>query len=174
MSGQQTERVTLGQTIAAELQHEAIATRKMLERFPEGKADWSPHEKSMKLGHLASHIADVPNWIPPTIKQDEMDFSKDDYKPVSFTTAAELVAHFDRSLADALDVLQTVSDEDLLKVWRLRSGEQVFFEMPRIQVLRGMVMNHLIHHRGQYSVYLRLHDIPLPGVYGPSADEQTM
>lgn len=173
MSGQQTERVTLAQTIAAELQHEAVATRKMLERFPEGKADWSPHEKSMKLGHLASHIADVPNWIRPTVTREELDFSKDDYKPADFTTAAQMVEHFDKSLTDALEVLQGVSDEDLMKTWRLRSGEQIFFEMPRIQVLRGMVMNHLIHHRGQYSVYLRLNDVPLPGVYGPTADEQT-
>lgn len=174
MLGQQTEKITLGQIIAAELKQEAVSTRKMLERFPEGKADWSPHEKSMKLGQLASHIADVPNWIRPTVTQEELDFDKSDYKPAHFTTAAELVEHFDTSLEDALEVLQRVSDEDLMKTWRLRSGEQIFFELPRIQVLRGMVMNHLIHHRGQYSVYLRLNDVPLPGVYGPTADEQTM
>jgi uncharacterized damage-inducible protein DinB len=174
MTGQQTEKFTLGQTIAAELKHEAVSTRKMLERFPEGKADWSPHEKSMKMGALASHIADVPNWIPPTVTAEELDFSRTEYKPANFTTAAELVEHFDKSLAQALALLQTVSDEDLMKHWRLRDGEKIFFEMPRIQALRGMVLNHLIHHRGQYSVYLRLNDVPLPGVYGPSADEPTM
>ncbi len=174
MPGQQTEKNTLGQAIAAELRHEAISTRKMLERFPEDKADWSPHEKSMKLAQLASHIADVPNWIRPTVTQEELDFSKDEYKTTEFTTAEELVGHFDKSLKDALEVLQTASDEDLMITWRLRSGEEIFFEMPRIQVLRSMVMNHLIHHRGQYSVYLRLNDVPLPGVYGPTADEQTM
>lgn len=174
MLGQQTERVTLGQTIAAELKHEAVSTRKMLERFPAGKAEWSPHEKSMKLAHLASHIADVPNWVRPTVTEEELDFSKSDFKPAHFTTAGELVAHFDKSLEDALELLQAVSDEELMKTWRLRDGEQIFFEMPRIQVLRGMVMNHLIHHRGQYSVYLRLNDVPLPSVYGPTADELTM
>lgn len=174
MLGSRTEKITLGEIIAAELEHEAAATRKMLERFPEDKADWSPHEKSMKLAHLASHIADVPNWIRPTITEEELDFSKSGYKPVHFTTARELAAHFDKGVKDALCFLQSVSDEDLMKMWRLRSGEQIFFEMPRAQVLRGMIMNHLIHHRGQYSVYLRLNGVPLPGVYGPTADEQTM
>ena len=174
MLGQQTDRVTLGQTIAAELKHEAVSTRKMLERFPEGKAEWSLHEKSMKLGRLASHIADILNLIRPTVTQEELDFSKGDYKSPELTSADELVAHFDKSLEDALEILQSVSDEDLMKNWRMRSGDHIIFEMPRIQVLRAIVMNHLIHHRGQYSVYLRLNDVPLPSVYGPTADEQIM
>lgn len=161
----------LGQVFAAELTQEAAATRKMLERFPAGEADWQPHEKSMTLGKLASHVADVPNWIRWTVTEDELDFGKTDYKQLEASSADELVSAFDKGVAEALDILQNAEDEDLMKNWKLRDGENIFFEMPRVQVLRAMVMNHLIHHRGQLSVYLRLKDVPLPGVYGPSADE---
>ncbi len=126
----------------------------------------------MSLGKLASHVADVTDWIRPIIKDEELDFSKTDYKMLEANSAEELTAAFDKSLADAFDVLKNASDENLMKNWKLRDGENIFFEMPRIQVLRGTVMNHLIHHRGQLSVYLRLKDVPLPSIYGPSADEQ--
>jgi uncharacterized damage-inducible protein DinB len=163
--------MTIGQTFAAELEHEAVATRKMLARVPNANFGWQPHGKSMRLGQLASHVADVPNWIRPTVTMEELDFEQNKFQPKEMATAAELVDYFDQSLGDALEVLRSASDADLMKNWRLRSGDKIFFEMPRAQVLRSMVMNHLIHHRGQLSVYLRLNDVPLPGVYGPTADE---
>ena len=166
--------MTIGQTFAAELEHEAVATRKMLERVPDGEFDWQPHAKSMRLGQLASHIADVPNWIRATVTMEELDFAQNNFQPKEMRSATDLVNYFDQSLGDALEVLRTASDDDLMKSWRLRNGEKIFFEMPRVQVLRSMVMNHLIHHRGQLSVYLRLKDVPLPGAYGPSADEPNM
>lgn len=171
MLGQQTEKITLGQALAAELKKEAVSTRKMLERFPDGHADWQPHEKSMSLGRLASHVAELPMWVGVTIKEDELDFAKTDYKPAQLTTAAELVEHFDKNLNEALQFLQTVEDEALMHDWRLRNGDQIYFEMPKMAVIRSMAFNHLYHHRGQLSVYLRLKDVPLPGAYGPSADE---
>lgn len=161
-----------GQILAAELKREAIATRKMLERVPENSFAWKPHEKSMSLGELASHVADVPGWIPPTVNQEELDFANTDFKPARLNTPRELVEHFDQSLNAALDALQTVSDENLEKIWRLRRGEQILLEMPRASVVRAMVLSHLIHHRGQLSVYLRLKDVPVPSIYGPSADEK--
>jgi len=174
MSGQQTEKTTLGQTLAAELKHEATATRKMLERVPADKFEWSPHDKSMSLGRLATHVAEVPQWVSPTVTQEELDFGKNDYKPANLNTPNELIEAFDKGLNEALDALQNVSDEDLMQTWTLRNGEEIILAMPRAAVLRSMVLNHLIHHRGQLSVYLRLQDVSLPGVYGPTADEQTM
>lgn len=172
-ASQQTQgRPTLGQVIAAELKSEATATRKMLERFPAGKADWSPHEKSMTIGKLANHISDVTGWIDIIVNQEELDFATSDYEVPENDTGAKLAEHFDTQIEKSLDVLQNVSDEDLLKTWSLRNGDEIIMEMPRIAFLRGMVMSHLIHHRGQYSVYLRLKDVPLPSIYGPSADEQ--
>lgn len=164
--------MNLGQTLAAELRHEAIATRKMLERVPADKFDWQPHEKSMKLGRLASHVAEISHWTAATLTRDELDFETADYKPPTVTSAAGLVEVFDNHLAEALELLENISDEELMKVWRLRNGDHILFELPKIAVIRSMVINHLIHHRGQLSVFLRLNDVPLPSVYGPTADEQ--
>lgn len=174
MLGQQTEKITLGQTLAAELKQEGVSTRKLLERFPEGKAEWQPHEKSMTLGRLAGHVAELPMWVSVAVNQEELDFATSDHKPAHLTTAAELVELFDKNLNEALESLQSVEDEILMQNWRLRNGEQIYFEMPKIAVIRSMALNHLYHHRGQLSVYLRLNDVPLPGIYGPSADEPVM
>lgn len=163
--------MNLGQSIAEELKREAVATRKMLERVPADSFAWQPHEKSMILGQLASHVADVTGWIPPIVTQEELDFAKSDFKPARLTTPNELVEHFDESLDAALGFLHTASDEHLRQSWRLRKGEHLILEMPRADVIRTMVLSHLIHHRGQLSVYLRLKNVPLPPVYGPSADE---
>lgn len=162
----------LGQTLAAELQYEAQSTRKMLERVPESSFEWQPHEKSMSLGRLATHVAEIPQWTRPTVTMDELDFAKTDYKPVTLTSASELVAAFDKAIDDSLGLLQNISDEDLMRNWQLRNGEKLLMEMPKIAVVRSMVIKHLVHHRGQLSVYLRMKDVPLPSVYGPTADEQ--
>ncbi len=157
--------------IIAELQHEAANTRKMLERVPEDKHSWKPHEKSMTLGRLASHVAELPMWVVNTVENDELDFAKGEYKPFFAETNKELLKTFDDSISKSIEALKKATDENLMGNWKLRSGDQVYFEMPRVAVIRAMVLSHLIHHRGQLSVYLRLQEVPLPSVYGPTADE---
>jgi uncharacterized damage-inducible protein DinB len=163
--------MTIGQILAEELQHEAAATKKMFELVPFDKADFKPHEKSMTLGHLASHIAELPLWIGITVDMDELDFAKFDYKPSDAKTTEELLAKFDENMKKAVNALSNCSDDVMMKNWTLRSGETVYFTMPRIQVMRGMNFNHIYHHRGQLSVYLRMVNVPLPAVYGPTADD---
>ncbi len=123
---------------------------------------------------LATHIAEMPQWINVTIEKPELDFSASDYKEFVPKTNAELVEFFDKNLAAAVESLKSASDETLMENWKLRNGEQIFFELSRAQALRSMVFNHIISHRGQLSVYLRLKDIPVPAMYGPSADEGTI
>ncbi|MBS1493104.1 MAG: DinB family protein [Bacteroidetes bacterium] len=157
------------------MKHEGIATRKMLERVPADKFSWKPHEKSMSLGRLASHVAEIADWTGPTINQDVLDFSKMEYKPFEPKTTEELVKFYDEKQAAALRTLETnATDENLMGMWTLRNGETVYMTMPRIGVMRGFVLSHLIHHRAQLGVYLRLLDVPLPSSYGPSADEGQM
>ncbi|HEX8246807.1 MAG TPA: DinB family protein [Pyrinomonadaceae bacterium] len=163
--------MNLGQILAQELQHEAQSTRKMLERVPD-RFEWQPHAKSMKLGRLATHVAEISQWTRSIVTQDELDFAKSDYKPVTLNSSTELVELFDKTINDSVELLQNASDADLMRNWQLRNGEKVLLEMPKAMVVRSMVLNHLIHHRGQLSVYLRLNDVPLPSVYGPTADEQ--
>jgi uncharacterized damage-inducible protein DinB len=126
----------------------------------------------MPLGRLAGHVAELTGWIAAILTQDELDFATANYKPVVATSVAELLEMFDKNLSTATDLLKTQTDEHLMKTWRLRDGEKVFFELPRVAVIRSMALNHIIHHRGQLSVYLRLQDVPLPSIYGPTADEQ--
>jgi uncharacterized damage-inducible protein DinB len=158
----------------SELQHEAATTRKCLERIPESSFDWKPHEKSMSMVRLATHVAEMFDWVKETVSKTEMDFATQEYKPFEPQTTADLVEFFDKRLAGAIEALQNVPDEAMFEKWRLRNGEEIFFEMMRVQVLRGMVFNHILHHRGQLSVYLRMNDIPVPALYGPSADEGVM
>ncbi|HEY0427945.1 MAG TPA: DinB family protein [Pyrinomonadaceae bacterium] len=169
--GQKEQSMSLGQIIAAELKQEAISTRKMLERIPADKLAWKPHEKSMTIEQLAGHIVNMVSWTSVTLKQDELDFAKMDYKPRAYTDASQLTEDFDKNLAESLETLAGTSDETMATSWTMRNGEQIFFTMPKAVTMRTFVMNHVIHHRGQLSVYLRLLDIPLPSIYGPSADE---
>ena len=165
----------LNEGLIAELQHEAVSTRKMLERVPADKFGWKPHEKSMTLGRLASHIAEIPGWTNETINQDVLDFAKMEYEPFEPNSAEELVKFFDDKLASALDTLKNnATDENLMGMWTMKNGETVYMTMPRIAVMRGFVLSHLIHHRAQLGVYLRLLDVPIPSSYGPSADEGQM
>ena len=163
--------MSLSEPIAAELRREAATTRRMLERVPEDELAWRPHEKSMTLGRLAGHIAELPNLVVAALTQDEVDFAAGKFQPFAASNVPELLEKFDENIAAAARALEGQPDEHLLKTWRLRRGEQVIFELPRVAVLRSMGLNHIIHHRGQLSVYLRLLDIPLPSVYGPTADE---
>jgi uncharacterized damage-inducible protein DinB len=161
----------LNKSIIAELKHEAGTTRKLLERVPEGALAWKPHEKSMALGRLAGHVAELPALVGPIITADELDFATANFKPTVATDIPGLLEVFDKSLSQAVDLLETATDESLFQPWRLRSGDKIIVELPRIAVLRSMILNHIVHHRGQLSVYLRLQDVPLPSIYGPSADE---
>lgn len=162
----------LAAALIGELQQEAASTRKVLERIPIDKFDYKPHEKSMTMGRLAVHVAEMTGWTIETATKPELDFAKMDYKPFEPKTTEELVEFFDKLVGEAVEALKNTSDEAMMENWTLRNGETVYFTMPRIQVFRGMVFNHIVHHRGQLSVYLRLNDILVPALYGPSADEQ--
>lgn len=157
-----------------ELENEARVTRSCLERVPAEKFDWKPHEKSMTMGRLATHCAEMFGWTKETLKQDELDFATADYKPFEPKTNEELLAFFDDHIAKAKIILGGTPDETFMTDWTMRNGEQVYMTMPKVAVMRAFVMNHIIHHRGQLSVYLRLNDIPVPSIYGPSADEGQM
>ena len=162
--------MTLSQRLAPEFEREIKTTRKLLERVPMDKFTWTPHEKSMPLGRLASHIAEMPSWVTGTVQLEFMDIDAN-YKPWIAASHDELLSNFDSYAAEAGKALSGVSDEDLGKRWALRMGGQELFAGPREEVIRTLILSHIIHHRGQLSVYLRLLDVPVPSIYGPSADE---
>jgi uncharacterized damage-inducible protein DinB len=162
----------LNRTLIPEWKHEAESTRKILERVPFDKAEWKPHEKSYTLARMAGHVAEIMQWTTATLTTDGLNFAKGEYKPFFPATKEELLERFEKHYQEALSQLEAASDETLTGSWTLQSGDHVIFTLPRIATLRSFVMNHLIHHRGQLSVYLRLLDVPVPGMYGPSADER--
>lgn len=164
----------ISSALIAELEQEAKVTRTCLERIPAEKFDWKPHEKSMPLGRLASHIAEMFGWTPPTMEKSELDFAQMDYKPFEPKTTDDLLEFFDKNVAEAIETLKSSTDERFMENWTMRNGEQVYFTMPKAAVIRAFVLSHIIHHRGQLSVYLRLNDIAVPSIYGPSADEGSM
>ncbi len=151
---------------------EMESTRKMLSAVPEGKWDWKPHDKSMTLGVLSGHIADMTVWGIDTITKDSLAMGDGEYKPYIPTSTADLVATFNENKTVFRELLAKTDDEAMAKVWSMTWNGQKVIEMPRAAVLRGMIMNHIIHHRGQLSVYLRLLDAKVPGMYGPTADDQ--
>jgi uncharacterized damage-inducible protein DinB len=155
-----------------EYEHEQASTRRVLERVPNGQWDFRPHEKSMTMGELASHIADNPVWARATMSQDVFKLDAAGYVSYKAENNADLLATFDKNLADALAAMAGATDEQMLATWRMEREGQTVMEMPRVAVLRTMIMSHTIHHRGQLAVYLRMTDVPLPSIYGPSADEQ--
>ena len=163
--------MSIGEHLAAELEQEAKTTRRLLERVPEASFGWKPHEKSMTLGQLAGHVAQLPTLIVPALTEEEFDFAVAGWKPFSPQSTAELVEQFDANISAAAETLKSQPDESMGQTWKLKSGEHVLFEMPRAMVVRFVGLNHVVHHRGQLSVYLRLLDVPLPSIYGPSADE---
>jgi uncharacterized damage-inducible protein DinB len=161
-------------SLIAEMTQEAATTRKVLERIPETLFDYKPHEKSMTMQRLATHVAEMFGWTNVSIEKPGLDFAVEPYAPFEPKTNADLVDYFDKTVAGALESLKNCSDAKFMESWTMRNGEQVYFTMPKIAVMRTFVMNHIIHHRGQLSVYLRLNDIPVPSIYGPSADEGQM
>jgi uncharacterized damage-inducible protein DinB len=166
--------MALKESLIIELQQEGMTTRKILERVPMENPDWKPHEKSMALGRLAVHVAELPNWINMTLDTDELDFAKSKYNPPTAKSGAELAAILDKNLKEAVEALNKYDEVHYMTNWTLRNGEQIYFTLPRVAVLRSMVYNHIVHHRAQLGVYLRLLNVPLPGSYGPSADEPNM
>ena len=157
-----------------ELDNEAKVTRGVLERVPADKFDYKPHEKSMTFGRLASHIAEMFGWTEATLTQDTLDFATMDYKPFEPQTTDDLLQFFDEKIATARRTIAETSDETFMTNWTMRNGDTVYFTIPKVATMRSFVLNHIIHHRGQLSVYLRLNDIPVPSIYGPSADEGAM
>jgi uncharacterized damage-inducible protein DinB len=153
-----------------EFDHEMTTTRKVLERVPEDRFDWKPHARSYSLRELAQHVATVPMWGGVTLNQAELDTSTMNPLP-PVTNRAELLSMFDQNAATTRAALVGKSDAELMAPWALKRGTQTIFSMPKAAVWRSFVMSHLIHHRGQLSVYLRLNDAPVPSIYGPSADE---
>jgi uncharacterized damage-inducible protein DinB len=157
-----------------ELEREAAGTRRVLERVPEERNDWKPHEKSMQLGYLAALVASMPSWISMMVNRDELDIASPEgakFKPQVFSTRRELVQSFEQSLAAAREALANTTDEHLMKPWKFVVSGHVAGEQPRYIMIRDSVLNHMAHHRGQLTVYLRLCGAPVPAIYGPSADE---
>jgi len=163
----------ISETLLPEFDHEYANTRRTLERVPNDKLSWQPHAKSWPFQKLATHLAQLPTWVTETFRSDHVDLAVPSEAPKPATTE-EIVALFDKNVAEARAALAAAGDEEFFKPWSLRNGEQVLFTMPKIAVLRGFVFNHQIHHRGQLTVYLRLNDLPVPALYGPSADESGM
>jgi uncharacterized damage-inducible protein DinB len=162
--------MTLAEQIAAECKEESAKTRRFLERVPDDRFEWLPHKKSMSLRQLASHMAELPRLIGPIMNLSLLEFDPETYKPFSAVTRGDLLAEFDVNLAGGLKALEGRTDAHLAQVWRMMSRGQTLIEMPRSAALRFLVLNHTVHHRGQLGVYLRLLDLPVPAVYGPTAD----
>jgi uncharacterized damage-inducible protein DinB len=155
-----------------ELKHESTLTKKILERVPVEKKDWKPHEKSMTLGRLATHVAEISHWVSRVVTMEEFDFLVQGFSSHTAASQEELMTIFNEKLNKAIEDLQTMNDESFNQIWTVRRGEQVLFAIPKKIAIRSWALNHMIHHRGQLSVYLRLLDVPVPGMYGPSADEK--
>ena len=157
-----------------ELEREAAATRRTLDRVPEGHNDWKPHPRSMPLGYLASLIATMPAWVVTMVTQDELDFKSPaaaKFKPLEWRKRSELLSALDAGLAKAREAMHYTTDDHLMTPWRFLIGGQVVDENPRYVMIADSVFSHLAHHRGQLTVYLRLNEVSVPALYGPSADE---
>ena len=168
--------MALRDTILPEFDHEMAVTRRTLERVPEDKPDWKPHEKSMTMARLAGHLAELPSFVATTLRDDSFNIrpaggAGSGRKPLVMTSRKQLLEDFDRNVAELRTTLANASDETLMKTWTLFAGDKTIFSAPRIGVIRSFCLNHVIHHRAQMGVYLRLNDVPVPSVYGPSADE---
>jgi uncharacterized damage-inducible protein DinB len=162
---------SLRQIALGDLEHELALTRRVLERVPEEHFGWKPHEKSMSLGRLAAHLANLLRWQVITLQHDAFDLAASP-PPADVPASREaLLKTFDANLAALREAMEQADDALLSRPWTLRYGEKVVMQQPKVAVLRGMVISHIIHHRGQLSVYLRLLDVPVPAIYGPSADE---
>ena len=169
--------MSISASLLPEFDQEMANTRTALERMPDDKFDWKPHEKSGTMGWLANHLANLPSWTVYTINQDSLDLAPTDGESIKWEgkgSRQELLDYFDKNVGAARAAIAEASDEEFLKPWSLLKGGVTLMTLPKIAVMRGFVMNHIIHHRGQFTVYLRLNDVPVPPLYGPSADEGAM
>ena len=162
--------MTFAQDLLNELKQEAAVTRRHLERVPFEKREFQPHEKSETLGRLAIHVAEIVAWWKECLVNSELDFI--DFEPKDITTTEQLLAYFDELYLDAVTALSAAAPEEFEKNWSMRHGDDILFTLPKKRVLRTFCMNHLVHHRAQLGVYLRMLDIAIPAVYGPSADDE--
>src|SRR6266545_3491771 len=161
--------MSIAQSLLPEFDQEMATTRRMLERVPSAKGEWKPHPKSFALGHLAQLLSWMPGWISNTLRHTELDLLES--PGYSFETTETLLREFDRNVREAREAFVAAKDADFAVSWSLKQGDRVLFAAPRGAVVRNHI-SHLIHHRGQLSVYLRLIDVPLPSIYGPTADER--
>lgn len=164
----------IADSLTPEFDQEIATTRRVLERVPEERFAWKPHEKSWSLGELATHVAMLPSWVEATFTTDELDIAPPGASPSRASvpaSTAEILELFDGNAATARRTMQDTSDAEFAKSWTLKAGGNTVFILPKAAVYRSTVMNHMIHHRGQLTVYLRLCDVPVPGTYGPTADE---
>jgi uncharacterized damage-inducible protein DinB len=161
--------LTISEALSAEFQQEAAVTRQLLERLPKEELGWKPHEKSMPLGRLATYIAELPAWTKITLKQDTLDVGG--FSPTILESVPEILELFDKNIAECLEILADTPDEEYSKTWSMTQAGSDVFSASKGTVMRSFVMNHIVHHRGQLTVFLRLNDVPLPMTYGPSADD---
>ena len=169
--------MNISQSMLPEFDMEIANTRKTLERVPEDKPDFRPHPKSMPMSRLAGHLAEIPTWPAMTLAQAELDVNPPGgtpMKPGVMTSRKELLAKFDEEAKKARAALAATSDEAMMKTWTLKNGGKTVLAFPRVAVMRSFVMNHMVHHRAQLGVYLRMNDVAVPSIYGPSADEGGM
>jgi uncharacterized damage-inducible protein DinB len=166
-------RMAITDALLPEYDHELATTRRLLARVPDAELGWKPHEKSFTLGELAGHVANIPFWCTKTVQTTvfDVDTLGDAARVKAPESTAAMLAAFDTAVFDARAALAGCSDSEMMAPWTLKAGGQEIFTMPKIAAIRSFVMNHLIHHRGQLTVYLRLKDVPLPPIYGPTADE---
>src|SRR5262245_41711720 len=165
--------MAIAESILPEFDHETATTRTLLERVPADKAEWKPHEKSMSLGQLAMHIANLPHWASITLERTEFDTNPPDGSretTPAYESRAKLLQFYDANVSTARALLARTTDGEFMVQWTLKNGGKNLFGMPRVAVFRSFVLNHAVHHRGQLSVYLRLLDVPIPNIYGPTAD----
>ncbi len=165
--------MTMTRLLLKEMEQEAVTTRKMLERVPDDRYSWKPHEKSMTMQRLATHVAELPSWVSMALTTDELDFANNNYQPKVINNSAGLMEYFEACLADGKAHLSAATDEQLLPNWTLRNGKEVYSVSTKGEVIR-MAYCQIVHHRAQLGVYLRLLNIPIPGSYGPSADDPSM
>ena len=163
--------MTIAETLLLDFDHEIANTRRTLERIPEKDPQWKPHEKSMPIGRLALHVARLPQFCTRMLTTDELNLAKEKFPDITFESTAHLLTELERTAAEAKSHLAESSDEHLKQPWKLSVGERVFVDLPRVVLYRTMFLNHLVHHRAQLGVYLRLLNLPVQGLFGPSADE---
>jgi uncharacterized damage-inducible protein DinB len=162
--------MNITELLVKEMKEEAVTTRKMLERIPADKLGWQPHPKSMTMKQLSTHLAELPSWVSMTLNTDGLDFATAPYEPAQVNDSNDLLAIFDKSLKDGLTALEKAAEADFLPGWTLRTGDHIHSISTKYEVVR-MSFSQIVHHRAQLGVFLRLLDIPIPGSYGPSADD---